>query len=114
MDIKNGRKVILTAEHHNSGLHTIDDWQQTKFILFEDGVLQTIVFEGRKIRAHERTLREDELMLITDNIKEFIYNTPDIDACDGDTWVFEGPDYCFEYGYINGSDLEFIADILER
>ena len=55
---------------------------------------------------------EDDMQFIKNNIKKFIYNVPEIDACDGDGWAFEGPDYCFDFGYIYGSDLERIASII--
>ena len=106
------RKVLFTAEHQNWSMHTIEDWQQTKYVLFEDGTLQSIVFEGGSIFAHEKTISEDDMQFIKNNIKKFVYNVPEIDACDGDAWAFEGPDYCFDFGYIYGSDLERIASIL--
>lgn len=110
----NGKKVLMTAEHHNWGLSTIYDWQQTKYTLFEDGTLQSVVFEGRLIYATERHINSDEVRFIKDNVKEFVFNAPDLDGCDGDAWQFEGPDYSLQLGYIYGSDLEKIADILEK
>lgn len=107
-----GKEVLFTAEHHNCGLQTIGDWHQTKYILFKNGTLQSVVYKGRSIMSFERHIPDNDLKFIEENIKNFIYNTPDIDACDGDVWAFEGPDYCFDLGYIYGSDLEKIADIL--
>lgn len=106
------RKVLLTAEHQNWGMHTSDDWMQTKYILFEDGTLQSVVFENRTIIATERTLSPEDLVFVRDNIRTFIYDSPDVQACDGDAWAFEGPDYEFDLGCIDGTKLEKIADIL--
>lgn len=106
------RKVLLTAEHHNWGMHTLDDWMQTKYILFEDGALQSVVFGHRTIISKERTLSPEELSFIKDNIKNFVFNSPDVDACDGDAWEFQGPDFEFDLRYIYGTKLEEIAEIL--
>ena len=108
------KKVLLTAEHQNWGLQTTHDWHQTKFILFEDGTLQQVIFVGEEIISSEWVLGEEEVTFVKDNIKEFIYNTDEIDACDGDAWCFEGPDFEYDLGYIYGSNLEKIASILEQ
>lgn len=108
------KKVLLTAEHHNWSCHTIYDWQQTKYILFEDGALLSVVFEDESITSYETHLSEEHIAFIKKNIKKFIYDTPEIDACDGSAWQFEGPDYEFGPGYIYGSKLEKIAEILVK
>ena len=108
----NGKEVLFTAEHHNWGLQTIEDWHQTKYILFKNGTLQSVVYKGSSIMSFERRISDSELKFIEENISNFIYNTPEIDACDGDAWAFEGSDYCFGIGYIYGSELERIASIL--
>lgn len=105
-------KVLLTAEHHNWGLSTIYDWQQTKYILFENGLLQSVEFKNRTIHADEKLLNDNELGFIRDNAKEFVLAAEEVDACDGDAWKFEGEDFSFDLGYIYGTDLERIADIL--
>lgn len=105
-------KVLLTAEHHNWGLSTIYDWQQTKFILYENGMLQSLVFEDRSIRAYERLLDTEELEFIRENIKDYVHSADAVDACDGEAWMFEGGDFSFDLGYIYGTDLERIAEIL--
>ena len=108
------KKVILTAEHHNWSMHAIGDWLQTKYVLFEDGTLQCVVFRGGIIYAYEKTVSDEDLEFIKNNIKDFVYSTPEIDATDGSAWSFEGPDYSFRLGYIYDSDLERIADILRN
>ena len=107
-----GRKVLLTAEHHNWGLSSIEDWQQTKYTLFDDGILQSVVFEGASVSSFEKRLSRDRLKFIRDNIKDFALNAEDSDGCDGDAWQFEGAGYSYHLGYIYGSELEKIADIL--
>ena len=106
------RNVILTAEHHNFGLSCIYDWQQTKYILFEDGTLISLVFEGASIRAYEGCITEDKLRFICDNAKAFVSNAEETAGWDGEAWQFEGPDYSFPLGYIYGTELEKIAEIL--
>ena len=106
------RKVLLTAEHHNFGLMLQSDWRQTKYILFESGTLQSVVFRGSSIIANERQITDEELTFIKDNIEEIVRNTPEIQACDGEAWQFEGPDYYFPLGYIYDTELELIANIL--
>ena len=106
------KKVLLTAEHHNWGCHTIYDWHQTKYILYEDGTLLSVVFEGGAISSHETILSKEDTTYIKRNIKKFIHETPEIEADDGSAWQFEGPDYEFSLGYIYGSKLEKIAEIL--
>lgn len=95
-------------------MHSLDDWLQTKFILFEDGTLQSVVFEGGEIISTERHLDEAGVAFIRDNIRNFVSNAPEIEACDGEAWQFEGPDYYFDLGYIYGTDLIKIANILSR
>ena len=107
------RHVLLTAEHHNWGLSSIYDWQQTKYTLFEDGTLQSVVFESRSIQSTERHINDTDLRFIRDNIKDFVLDAPKTGGCDGDAWQFEGPDFTFSLGYIYGADLEIIAEIFE-
>lgn len=109
-----GKKVVLTAEHLNCGKHTIYDWQKTKFTLFEDGTLQSVVFAGGTIVAHKRIISNDDLMFIKDNIRSFISRTPELDVYDGDGWIFEGPDYTYDFGYVYGTDLEKIVKIIDQ
>ena len=106
------KKVILTDEHYNWSCHTIYDWQQTKYILFEDGALLSVVFKGGEIAAYETNLSAKDTKFIQKHIKKFIYETPEIDACDGSGWQFEGPNFRFGPGYIYGSKLEKIAKML--
>ena len=107
------RQVLLTAEHHNWGLSSIYDWHQTKYTLFKDGTLQSVVFEGRSIYSTERHIKDADLRFISDNIKDFVLDAPKTDSCDGDAWQFEGSDFSFSLGYIYGTELEKIAEILE-
>jgi len=107
------RQVLLTAEHHNWGLSSIYDWQQTKYTLFEDGTLQSVVFEGRTIYSTERHINDADLRFIRDNIKDLVLDAPETGGCDGDAWQFEGADFSFSLGYIYGTDLEKIVEILE-
>lgn len=34
-------KVLLSAEHHNWGLCTADDWHQTNYTLYDDYIYMT-------------------------------------------------------------------------
>lgn len=107
-------KVLLTAEHHNWGLCTADDWHQTNYILYDDGMLHEEAFVGREKMATERHLNEVEMAFIKKNAKKYVLAMPEIDACDGSVWKYDGPDFSFDLGYIYGTDLEKIADILEN
>lgn len=107
------RQVLLTAEHHNWGLSNIYDWHQTKYTLFVDGTLQSVVFEGRSIYSTEKQIKDNDLRFISDNIKEFVLSAAEVVACDGDTWQFEGPDFTYSLGYIYVTDLEKIAKLFE-
>lgn len=107
-------KVLLTAEHHNWGLSTIYDWHQTKYILYDNGLLQSVVFENRSIRSYDRQLDSNELKFIRENVRELVFAADDVDACDGTAWKFEGGDFSFDLGYIYGTDLERIAEILTK
>ena len=107
-----GRKVLLAAEHHNWGLSSIGDWQQTKYTLFDDGILQSVVFEGASVSSFEKRLSRDRLKFIRDNIKDFVLNAEDSDGCDGDAWQFEGAGYSYHLGYIYGGLSTFDALIV--
>ncbi len=72
-----------------------------------------VIFEGGGIIATERHLDEAEMAFIRDMIKNYTFDMSEIDVCDGDAWQFEGPDYCFDLGYIYGTDLEKTRIYLE-
>lgn len=106
--------IVLVAEHHNWGLQIPDDWHQTKYILFEDGTLQKIVFIGASINSYNVSVSEKDVKFIQKNLEKFIRKTPEIEAYDGSAWKFEGPGCYFRLGYIYGSELEKIAEILNK
>jgi len=108
------KNVLLSAECHNWGLSTVDDWHQTHYKLFEDGTLQMEVLEGRDRKTIKRHIDEADLVFIKENTKKYIDDMPIIEACDGVAWEFQGPDYTFDLGYIYGTALEKVANILSK
>lgn len=105
-------KIILTAAHHNWGLHSKDDWQKTFYILYDNGDLRAIIYEGAEIREEKYRISDANLGFIRENIEYYIRTADENDGCDGDAWEFEANGMTFDLGYIYGLELEKIAKIL--
>lgn len=109
-----GKKIILTAAQHNWGLHSFDDWQKNFYILYDNGDLRVVVYEGTVITEENYCISDDNLRYVQENIEHFIMSADENDACDGEAWEFESGGTRFDLGYIYGSDLEKIAGILVK
>ncbi len=107
-----GKTIILTAAHHNWGLQCKDDWHKTFYILYDNGDLRSVIYEGAEIREENYRISDGDREFIRENIEYYIRIADEIDASDGDAWEFEAGGYTFDLGYIYDSELEKIAEIL--
>ena len=105
--------VLLTARHLNQGLRMDGDWGETRFTVFEDGTVTCINHAGNEDRGFMRSLNESDFAFIEEHIDEYMKAEPVLAICDGTTWEFKYRDRHFGPGYVYGTELEEIADILD-
>ena len=104
--------VLLTAERHNWGCHSIMDWRKTSYILRKDGTISFVIYEGEDITEMHGRILDDDLFFIREHIDEYIDQQRDIDACDGVSWSIQYGWKEVEAGYVYGTGLERITEIL--
>lgn len=104
--------VLLTAERHNWGCHSIMDWRKTSYILRKDGTITFVVYEGEDITDMYGRISDNDLSFIQEHIDEYIDQQRDIDACDGVSWSIQYGWKEVEAGYVYGTGLERITEIL--
>ena len=104
--------VLLTAEHHNWGMQCVDDWHKTLYILRNDGNLTIVSYEGETITEYQKKISNRNLSFIRSHIEEYMDSAERIDACDGTAWEIQHGFQLFELGYVYGTVLEKITDIL--
>ena len=104
--------VLLTAECHNWGLCTVFDWRETKYTLRSDGTLTVVTFEGENITETKCQIPEKDMAYINKHIDKGMEQGTHSCGCDGVAWRFQHRNHECELGYVFGTDLEKIANIL--
>ena len=104
--------VLLTAECHNWGRHSIMDWRKTQYILRKDGVLTIITYKSGEITEERKRITPEDLSFIRAHIDEYIDTCEEVNAYDGEAWEIQCGIKVFDIGYVYGTKLEKITDIL--
>lgn len=82
------------------------------YILRNDGNLTIVSYEGETITEYQKKISNRNLSFIRNHIEEYMDSAERIDACDGTAWEIQHGFQLFELGYVYGSCLEKITDIL--
>lgn len=105
--------VVLIAECHNWGLITPMDWQESHYVLHKDGTLTITRCVGDEITEVKKTISGKDLAFIQSKIDDYI-EADASEACDGVAWKVKCGRKTFELGYVYGTKLEVITDILKK